>query len=132
MPAAARSSGLVLVLVLLLSSGVASAAPALRNSSSLMLMPSSPPDDDSDLDNITLVKETLVDIQVSPPEEELDLAGVYMHQASKGIQSLLKDGTHILDPFVDFFRALFAHMPSQQPGLKRPVPSRDRRKLYVI
>lgn len=130
MPAAARSSGLVLVL--LLSSGMASAAPALRNSSSLMLMPSSPPDDDSDLDNITLVKETLVDIQVSPPEEELDLAGVYMHQASKGIQSLLKDGTHILDPFVDFFRALFAHMPSQQPGPKRPVPSRDRRKLYVI
>ena len=130
MPAAARSSGLVLVL--LLSSGVASAAPALRNSSSLMLMPSSPPDDNSDLDNITLVKETLVDIQVSPPEEELDLAGVYMHQASKGIQSLLKDGTHILDPFVDFFRALFAHMPSQQPGPQRPVPSRDRRKLYVI
>ena len=129
MPAAARSSGLVLVLVLLLSSGVASAAPALRNSSSLMLMPSSPPDDDAgDDENITLVKETLVDIQVSPPEEELDLAGVYMHQASKGIQSLLTDGTHILDPFVDFFRALFAHMPSQQ----RPVPSRDRRKLYVI
>jgi hypothetical protein len=126
MPAAARSSSLVLVLVLLLS-GVASAAPALRNSSSLMLMPSSPDDDD----NITLVKETLVDIQVSPPEEELDLAGVYMHQASKGIKSLLKDSTHILDPFVDFFRALFAHMP-QQPGQQRPVPSRDRRKLYVI
>jgi hypothetical protein len=136
MPAAARSSSLVLVLVLLLS-GVASAAPSLRNSSSLMLMPSPPPDDDYDYagddnDNITLVKETLVDIQVSPPEEELDLAGVYMHQASKGIKSLLKDSTHILDPFVDFFRALFAHMPSQQPGQQRPVPSRDRRKLYVI
>jgi hypothetical protein len=123
------------VLLTLRSSGrpVASAAPALRNSSSLLLMPSPPPDDDAgDDENITLVKETLVDIQVSPPEEELDLAGVYMHQASKGIQSLLKDGTHILDPFVDFFRALFAHMPSQQPGPKRPVPSRDRRKLYVI
>jgi hypothetical protein len=101
-----------------------------------MLMPSPPPDDDYDYagddnDNITRVKETLVDIQVSPPEEELDLAGVYMHQASKGIKSLLKDSTHILDPFVDFFRALFAHMP-QQPSQQRPVPSRDRRKLYII
>lgn len=124
---------LILILVVALA-GLATASPPLRNSSSLVLKPS-PPDDgayyydeDDDNNNMTLVKETLVNIQVSPPEEELDLAGVYMHQASKGIQTMLKDSTHILDPFVDFFKALFAHMPQPQ----RPTPSKDRRKLYII
>jgi hypothetical protein len=120
---------LVLLFALL---ALAAAVPPLRNTTVLLPVPEYDDYDDNDNNNITLDKETVVHVQVSPPEEELDLAGVYMHQASKGIQSLLKDGTHILDPFVDFFRALFAHMPSQQPGLKRPVPSRDRRKLYVI
>lgn len=124
---------LILILVVALA-GLATASPPLRNSTSLVLKPS-PPDDgayyydeDDDNNNMTLVKETLVNIQVSPPEEELDLAGVYMHQASKGIQTMLKDSTHILDPFVDFFKALFAHMPQPQ----RPTPSKDRRKLYII
>ena len=46
---------------------------------------------DDDGNNITLVKETVVHIQVTPPEEEeeqLDLAGVYMHQATSGIQAI--------------------------------------------
>ena len=123
---------LILILVVALA-GLATASPPLRNSTSLVLKPSpADPDDgayyDDDDNNMTLVKEALVNIQVSPPEEELDLAGVYMHQASKGIQTMLKDSTHILDPFVDFFKALFAHMPQPQ----RPTPSKDRRKLYII
>ena len=83
-----------------------------------------------DSSNLTITKETVVDVQVSPPEEVLDLAGVYMHQASKGLQTMLKSGTHILDPFADFFRELFAHLQPQQPSL--PPLTRDRRKLYVI
>lgn len=126
---------LILILVVALA-GLAAASPPLRNSTAGLVLKPSPPDDGAyyydndydDDDNMTLVKETLVNIQVSPPEEELDLAGVYMHQASKGIQTMLKDSTHILDPFVDFFKALFAHMPQPQ----RPTPSKDRRKLYII
>lgn len=84
---------------------------------------------DDDGNNITLVKETVVHIQVTPPEEEeeqLDLAGVYMHQATSGIQAILKSGSKmLLDPFVKFFQALFSHV-------HRPEPSNDRRKLYII
>jgi hypothetical protein len=116
---------LVLLFALL---ALAAAVPPLRNTTVLLPVPEYDYDDDND-NNITLDKETVVHVQVSPPEEELDLAGVYMHQASRGIQSMLKSGTHILDPFVDFFRELFAHIQPAPP----PLPSKDdRRKLYII
>jgi hypothetical protein len=117
---------LVLLFALL---ALAAAVPPLRNTTVLLPVPEYDYDDDNDNNNITLDKETVVHVQVSPPEEELDLAGVYMHQASRGIQSMLKSGTHILDPFVDFFRELFAHIQPAPP----PLPSKDdRRKLYII
>ena len=106
----------------MLCAGTALAAAPPGNTSSLFLR--ADPDDDG---NITLVKETVVHIQVTPPDEEqLDLAGVYMHQATSGIQAILKSGSQmLLDPFVKFFQTLFSHVHHAEP-------SDDRRKLYII
>jgi hypothetical protein len=106
--------------------GVALAAVPPGNTSSLYLRV--PVADEAGDDNITLVKETVVHIQVTPPEEEeLDLAGVYMHQATSGIQAILQSGSKmLLDPFVKFFQTLFSHVHPQT------VPTSDRRKLYII
>ena len=70
--------------------------------------------------NATLVKETVVHIQVHPAEqEEIDLAGVYLHQVSSGLQ----DWTSRI---YQFLRDIIGG------GAPRMTPSTDRRKLYVI
>jgi hypothetical protein len=73
-----------------------------------------------DLPNATLVKETVVHIQVHPVQEELDLAGVYMHQVTSGLQ--------------DWTSRIFQFLKDAFSGGGAPqmIPGSDRRKLYVI
>lgn len=74
------------------------------------------------LENATLAEETVVHIQLQPAvQEELDLAGVYMHQVSSGLQ----DWTSRIYRFLRNTFAGFEPPRKMTPGL-------DRRKLYVI
>jgi hypothetical protein len=75
-------------------------------------------------DNATLIKETVVHIQLQPAiHEELDLAGVYMHQVSSGLQ----DWTSRIYQFMRNAFVGFSGTPS-----RKMHPGMDRRKLYVI
>jgi hypothetical protein len=64
--------------------------------------------------NISFVKETVVHmIHVTPPDQQIDLAGVYMtQQQSSSIQFLLQTSHRIfIDPLTNFLQTLFSSPP---------------------
>lgn len=78
---------------------------------------------DHPLDNITFVKETLVHVQVTPPEtfDLVDFAAI--HQSITPIQSFIDSGSYMVDSVMRFFReTVFYGTPDlPHPSTQRSV-----------
>ena len=79
---------------------------------------SSPPDIEThfadsaeDFDNITLVDETLVHIQPSPPS--IEFSELYMQKAPASFNNFIQSGGYIFESVMHFFKGLVSVVPPQ-------------------
>lgn len=77
--------------------------------------------------NATLVGETVLQIQPSPPE--IDLAGFSMQHISS-MQAFVRSGSHFFEPLLSFIQGIFSGA-----RVERGPPARgftDRRQILIV